>query len=196
MRRTSRVSHPAPKRRESKTECGRGVLPLMDWQKFPRLRCRPSRSSSRQTTQADGAVLILSSYRAKSRHPAKLPSSQATGFPDFAPNENGVFGCQLVNPKFRGRFDQRRVRRQVCGKLWTRMQPPKSISGEDKMGCSAATQLFEILDCLLAIIRIAVVNRVVLQKVPALALGIIKDSRIAHVRGHDQCTRRCHFFQF
>src|SRR6478752_7778096 len=60
MRRTSRVGHPAPKRRESKTECGRGALPLMDWQKFPRLRCRPSRSLWRRTIQADDAVLTLS----------------------------------------------------------------------------------------------------------------------------------------
>src|SRR5215468_2846996 len=147
MRRTSRVSHRAPKRRESKTECGRGALPLMDWQKFPRLRCRPSRSSSRQTTRADGAVLILSSCRAKSRHPAKSPRSEATGFLDFARNDNGVSGGQLVNLKFRGRFDRHRVPPQVCGKHCIRMQPPESILVKTKWVAPRRRKLSEILDC-------------------------------------------------
>ena len=70
--------------------------------------------------------------------------------------------CQLVNPKFRRRFDQRRVFAQIAEEFWIRLQPPKSIPGENKMRCSAATQPLKILDCLFAVVRGAVVNRVLL----------------------------------
>src|SRR4029077_605318 len=72
--------------------------------------------------------------------------------------------CQLVHPKFRPRFDQRRVFAQMAEEFWIRLHPPKSILGKNKMRCSAAPQPLEILDCLLAVVRGAVVNRVVLWK--------------------------------
>ena len=61
---------------------------------------------------------------------------------------------------------------------------------------SIAPQPLKIFDCLLAVVWSAVVNRVVLGKMPALTLGVIKDRRIAHVRGYDHRTGRCHCFQF
>src|SRR5919106_5856580 len=62
MLRTSRATHPAPRRRESKTGCARGAQPRKGWQKFRRRRCRPSRSSLRQTAQADVAVYSVLSF--------------------------------------------------------------------------------------------------------------------------------------
>src|SRR4029077_9305488 len=62
MRRTSRATRQAPRRRESKTACAPGELLQKDSQKFPRRRCRPTQSWWRQTTQADGAVLTLWSF--------------------------------------------------------------------------------------------------------------------------------------
>ena len=47
-------------------------------------------------------------------------------------------GGQLVNLKFRRRFDQCRVIRQVRAKLWIRLRPPKSVPGENEMRCSRA----------------------------------------------------------
>src|SRR6478672_718797 len=103
---------------------------------------------------------------------------------------------QFVNSKFGRRLDDLCVIGQVRNEFWIRPQPPKSIFGENKMRCSAATQPLKIFDCLLAVVRGAVVNRVVLWKMPALLLGIVKDGWIAHVRGYDQCIGRCRFFQF
>src|SRR6476646_9290881 len=162
MHHTSRASHPAPRRRESKTAYARGEQPRTDWQKFPRQRCRPLRSSSRQIIQADDAVSFPVSCRAKSRHPAKLPHGHATGFLDFARNDEAVFKRQRVNPKLRRRFHKHRITCQVRGKLWIRLRPPKSISGENKMRRSSASQPRKILDCLLAVVWSAVVNRIVL----------------------------------
>src|SRR5262245_44446684 len=133
MRHTLRAIHPAPRRQESKTAYARGARPRTDLQKCPRRRCRPLRSSSRRTIQADDAVLFPSSCRAKSRHPVKLPEGYAMGFLDFARNDDGMFNRQLVNPEFRRRFDKRRVLCQVRGKLWIRLQPPKGILCENKM---------------------------------------------------------------
>src|SRR4029450_2433865 len=95
--------------------------------------------------------------------------------------------CQLVNPKFRRHPDRGCFFGQIQGEFWIRLQPPKSVPSENKMCCSAATQPLKILDCLLAVVRVAVVNRVLLKEMPALALAIVKDGRIAHVRGYDQC---------
>src|SRR5215813_10802129 len=103
---------------------------------------------------------------------------------------------QLVDSKFRRWFDQCRAFRQMRGKFWISLQPPKCIPGENKMRGPAATQSLKIVDCLAAVVRIAVVDCVVLQKMPTLPLRIIKDSRIAHVRGHDQRIWRCRFVQF
>ena len=93
--------------------------------------------------------------------------------------------CQLVNPKFSRRFDQRRLFVQIADEFWIRLGPPKGISGENKMRCSSALQALKIFDCLFAVVRVAVVSRVLLEKMPAPALGIVKDGRIAHVRSYD-----------
>jgi hypothetical protein len=37
---------------------------------------------------------------------------------------------------------------QIANEFWIRLHPPKSISGEDKMRRSTASQPLEILDCL------------------------------------------------
>ncbi len=102
---------------------------------------------------------------------------------------------QFVNSKFGRRLDGLCVVGQVRNEFWIRLRPPKSIPGENKMRGSSAPQPLKILDCLLAVVWSAVVNRVILGKMPALALSIVKDGRMAHVRGYDQCIGRCHSFQ-
>src|SRR4029077_4382386 len=102
---------------------------------------------------------------------------------------------QFVNSKFGRRLDDLCVFGQVRNEFWIRLRPPKSIPGENKMRGSSAPQPLKILDCLLAVVWSAVVNRVVLGKMPALALGVVKGGRIAHVRGYDQRIGRCHSFQ-
>src|SRR5262249_8106009 len=103
---------------------------------------------------------------------------------------------QLVNPKFGRCFDQCRAFGQMPGKFWISLQPPKGIFGENKMRGPTAIQSLKIVDCLAAVVRIAVVDRVVLQEMPTLPLRIIKDGRIAHVRGHDQRIWRRRLVQF
>src|SRR5262249_20993046 len=87
MPHTLRASRRVPKPPESKTVYERGELLRKDWQKFPRPRCRPSRSSSHQIVQAGGAVLQRLSCRAKLRRLAKLTDGYAAGFLDFAWND-------------------------------------------------------------------------------------------------------------
>jgi hypothetical protein len=57
-------------------------------------------------------------------------------------------GAQSVNSKFSRRFNQRSVFAQIANEFWIRLHPPKSISAEDKMRRSTASQPLEILDCL------------------------------------------------
>src|ERR1700757_3397914 len=88
MRRISRAIRRAPTHRESKTACARGARLRMGWQKFPRPRCRPSRSLWHRTTQAADGVLNYPrlSCRAKSRH-LRLLKADNERFLDFARND-------------------------------------------------------------------------------------------------------------
>src|SRR5258706_11274564 len=181
MRRTSRASRRVPRRQGSRTAYARGARPRKGWQKFPRQRCRPSRSSSRQTTQVDGAD---SSYptlscRAKSKHLCLLKevlrdSSTSLGMTRSKIRErrriSPSYCNQFVNSKFGRRLDDLCFIGQVRNKFWIRLQPPECVFRENKMRRSAATQPLKILDCLLAVVWSAVVNRVILRKMPALAL--------------------------
>src|SRR5215469_9615438 len=101
-------------------------------------------------------------------------------------------GVESVNLKFLRRLDQGRVLCEISRKFWIGQQPPKRIPGENKMCRSSATQPLKILDCLLAVIRRAVVNRIVLRTMPTLPLPVEKNGGITHVRSHDQCIGRCH----
>src|SRR5262245_14167326 len=103
---------------------------------------------------------------------------------------------RLVDSKFRRCFDQCRDFGQMPGKFWISLQPHRCSRGANKMRGPAATQSLKMVDCLAAVVRMAVVDRVVLQKMPTLPLRIIKNGRIAHVRGHDQRIWRCRFVQF
>ena len=69
---------------------------------------------------------------------------------------------QFVDSKFGRRFDDLCIPGQVRSEFWIRPGPPKSILGENKMCGSAATQTLKVLDRLFAVVRVAVVNRVLL----------------------------------
>ena len=67
---------------------------------------------------------------------------------------------QFVNSKFGRRRDDLCVIGQVRNKFWIGFQPPECVFRENKMRCSAPTQPLKILECLLVVVRVAVVNRV------------------------------------
>src|SRR5882724_3242316 len=171
MRRTSRTTRQAPRRRESRTAYARGARPRRGWRKFPRRRSRPSQSSSRQTTQVDGADSSYPTWscRAKSRHLCLLKevprdSSTSSGITRSKIRErrrlSPSYCNQFVNSKFGRRLDDLCVIGQVRNKFRIRLLPPECVFRENKMRCSAATQPLKILDGLLAVVRVAVVNRV------------------------------------
>ena len=58
------------------------------------------------------------------------------------------------------------------------------------MRCALATQSLKVSNRLLAILRIAVVNPILLEKMPAFALRIIEYRRVASVHGNNQCIAR------
>src|SRR5439155_1005326 len=75
-------------------------------------------------------------------------------------------------------------------------QPPKRIGCENDVGSTAATKLLKINDCLPAIVRIAIVNRVLLEKMPTFPLCVVKYRRVAVVRCDNQRIRCCAFSKF
>src|SRR4030095_2825223 len=90
-------------------------------------------------------------------------------------------GGESVNSKFGRRLNQRRAFAQMVDEFWIRLEPPKSVPRKNEMRGPATTQPLKILDCLLAVVRIAVVDRVVLQEMPTPPLRVVKDGRVTHV---------------
>src|SRR5207302_402967 len=107
----------------------------------------------------------------------------------FSPRDR----TQFVNSKLRRRLYQHCPFGQMLCKLGIRFQPPKRIRGKNKMRRAAAPQPLKIGNRLLAVTRSASVNRVSLGEVPTLSPRIAKYRRIAHVRGNNQCIRRCDY---
>ena len=66
------------------------------------------------------------------------------------------------------------------------VEPPKRVGSEKEMRRAAVTQLLKIGNRLLAIARIAGVNRVFLLEMPTLSLRVVKYRRIARIRGDNQ----------
>src|SRR6266852_5906279 len=74
------------------------------------------------------------------------------------------------------------------------IEPPQSAGIKNKIARAARPQFFQIGDDLLAVEWIALVNAV-LEEMPALAVRIIKNSRVAVIRGDDECATRRDFLQ-
>src|SRR5438045_8489821 len=99
-------------------------------------------------------------------------------------------GCQFIDFEFWSRLQQRCTFAEALSELRIRFQPPKPGRGKNKMGCALATESLKIGNRLLAILRIAVVNPILLEKMPAFELRIIEYRRLASVHGNNQCIAR------
>src|SRR5437899_11372892 len=73
------------------------------------------------------------------------------------------------------------------------LQPPTCTGCENDVGSTAATKLLKINDCLPAIVRIAIVNSVLLEKMPTFPLCVVKYRRVAVVRCDNERIRCCAF---
>ena len=84
----------------------------------------------------------------------------------------------------------------MLSKLGIRLQPPGGVRDKDKMGCSLATESFEIVDSLLTVLWIAAINSILLEKMPTLTFRIIKDGWVPIVHGNNQCIARRNLVKF
>src|SRR5205823_3991840 len=95
------------------------------------------------------------------------------------------YGDKLVDFEFLTRRHHRGALGETLCEFRIVIQPPERIPGKHYVCGAAASQLFKIYNRVLAIARSTLVNAVVFQKMPALALRIIKYRWVAHVGGND-----------
>src|SRR5438270_818043 len=93
--------------------------------------------------------------------------------------------------RYLGRISENpRTHGEMLSELRIRFQPPKPGRGKNKMRCALATQSLKIGNRLLAVLWIAAVNPILLEKMPAFALRIIEYGWIATVHRDNQCIAR------
>src|SRR5947208_17120304 len=90
------------------------------------------------------------------------------------PDHNLRLAIQFIDFEFWSRLEQRRTLAEMLSELSIRFQPPKSGRGKNKMRCALATQSLKIGNRLLAVLWIAAVNSILLEKMPDFALRIIE----------------------
>src|SRR5204863_2831882 len=94
---------------------------------------------------------------------------------------------QPVNFEFCSPHNQRCAFGKMLCKFGIVLQPPKRVGCENKMGGATTAQFFKIDNQLPVVARIALVDSIFLEKVPAPPFCIIENGRIAVIGSDDQC---------
>src|SRR5205085_2637841 len=106
-----------------------------------------------------------------------------------------ILSLQFVDREFRRLLDERRVRREVHGEFLIIIEPPLRARVKNEMGRAAAPEFLQVGDDLRTVERVAVVNAVA-EEMPAFAMRVIKNRRIAVGRRDDERVRRSGFVEF
>src|SRR5882724_1934431 len=115
-------------------------------------------------------------------HGAKaLLAGEAMKMLDLSPRR----GVKFIDFEFLTRRHHRGALGETLCEFRIVIQPPERIRGKHYVCGPAASQLFKINNRVLAIARSTLVNAVFFQKMPALALRIIKYRWVAHVGSND-----------
>src|SRR5579884_163770 len=95
-------------------------------------------------------------------------------------------GVQSIDDEIGRRGDELRAFAEMLRQFRIGNQPPKRVPCKNQMRSATATEFLQIVNRLPAVARIAIVDSVLLQKMPAFASAVIKNGGVAAIGSDNQ----------